>query len=336
MITTLNFISLVGGELLVRALGQETTIGGPYQQPNSLRPSKDYNCLKLAGVLARRKLNRTKRHRKYLEPRHCSIYGRITCFGGKMIRMISAYFLLIMITFNPNFCFTVPSSIENERLQLVPFDPERHSSSFVQSVAQYPELFSYLPFGPFPHRDIFDPWFEETVLKSQFNIAFAVFDKTRRQEHDYHNGTFAGMIGLLNASPKHLSTELGYIIIFPTFQRTHVSSNAVGLLLNWVLNSPADSVDPGLGLRRACWSANALNTRSIELAQRLGMKLEAIMRWDRVLPTHKSAFSKPEQLREGDPKRECPGRDTARLAICWDDWMSKGRNNAARVMNRVI
>jgi RimJ/RimL family protein N-acetyltransferase len=242
-----------------------------------------------------------------------------------------------MTSFNPKFCFPVPSSIENERLRLVPFDPSRHSSSFVQSVSPHPELFDYLPFGPFPSRDTFDPWFEETVFKSRSNIAFAIFDKTRPEHgHHHHHEAFAGMTGLLNASPQHLSTELGYLIIFPNFQRTHVSSNAVGLLLNWVLNSPGDLVDPGLGLRRAYWSANTLNTRSIALAQRLGMKLEAIMRWDRVLPAQRSAFSRQEQPREGDPRRECPGRDTARLAICWDDWMNSGKEDAARVMNRVI
>ncbi|KAF7760761.1 hypothetical protein Agabi119p4_10170 [Agaricus bisporus var. burnettii] len=238
-----------------------------------------------------------------------------------------------MIEFNPNFCFPVPSSIENERLQLVPWDPSQHSSTFIQSIAPHPELFNYMPVGPFPSRDNFDPWFEESVIKSQSDITFAIFDKTR-QEDGLH-GVFAGMIGLLNTSPQHLPAELGYLIILPAFQRTHVSSNAVGLILNWVLNLPTDPVHPGLGLRRAYWSANALNTRSIALAQRLGMKLEVVMRWERVLPAERAAFAKQGQLRERDPKRELPGRDTAKLAICWDDWVEGGKEAADRAMNRV-
>lgn len=147
------------------------------------------------------------------------------------------------------------------------------------------------------------------------------------------------MIGLLNASPENLSFEVGHLTILPAFQRTHVSSNAVGLLLHWALDLPSTganhtSVSGGLGLRRVCWSANTQNTRSIALAERLGLKLEAIMRWERVLPAERVAFAKKE-LREGDPRRESPGRDTARLAICWDDWVNGGRVRVDKVMQRV-
>ncbi|KAF9449218.1 acyl-CoA N-acyltransferase [Macrolepiota fuliginosa MF-IS2] len=237
--------------------------------------------------------------------------------------------------FDQNFCFPVPAVLENPRLKLIPWDPSLHSNIYVQSIAPHPELFDYLPFGPFNSRKTFDPWFEERIHKQRGQIAFAIFDKT---QGDSDKG-FAGMIGLLNASSSHLSTEIGFVTILPAFQRSHVASNAVGLLLNWALNPPGpvpvDFALMGLGLRRVYWNANTLNTRSIALAERLGLKLEAVLRWDRVLPADRVAFARKDALRKDDPREGQPGRDTALLAICWDDWVNGGREKAVHVMERV-
>lgn len=237
--------------------------------------------------------------------------------------------------FDQNFCFPVPPVLENAQLRLIPWNPSLHSPIYVQSIAPHPELFNYLPLGPFDTREAFDAWFEGMVHKQQSQIAFAIFDKTRGSD----NEGFAGMIGLLNASPENLSVEIGFLTILPAFQRTHVASNSVGLLLTWLLDPPGPTpatskIPAGLGLRRVYWSANTLNVRSIALAQRLGLKLEAVFRWDRALPADRVAFGKKE-MRKGDPREGHPGRDTARLAICWDDWVNGGREKAHRVMLRV-
>ena len=43
------------------------------------------------------------------------------------------------------------------------------------------------------------------------------------------------------------------------------------------------------------------------------------------------------EVREGDPRRENVGRDTAILGLCWDDWVLNGaREHVANVMSRVI
>ncbi|KAF5349985.1 hypothetical protein D9756_009080 [Leucocoprinus leucothites] len=243
-----------------------------------------------------------------------------------------------MSDFDPNFCFSVPSVLENARLRLVPWNPDAHSTSFVEKIIPHPELFNWLPFGPFDSRESFDPWFHGRIQSQKSEVAFAVFDKTRNDSSD--NAGFAGMIGLLNASESNISVEMGFLIILPAFHRTHVASNAVGLLLQYCLNTPSSSpndsdIPTGLGLRRVYWSANTLNARSIALAERLGMKLEVILRWDRVLPPSRAGFGRKETLREGDPKPGQPGRDTARLAICWDDWVEGGADRVQQVMQRV-
>jgi RimJ/RimL family protein N-acetyltransferase len=244
-----------------------------------------------------------------------------------------------MAGFDANFCFQVPLALENLRLKLVPWNTAIHSTLFVNSIAPHPELFDWLPFGPFKTRDTFDPWYEGRIQSQTTEVAFAVFDKTRGDDA----AGFAGMIGLLHSSPAHLSAEIGFLIILPAFQRTHVASNAVGLLLHYCLNPPkgtsgleaeSDSV-AGLGLRRVYWSANPLNVRSIKLAERLGMRLEAVLKWDRVLPSDRIHFGRKEERRNGDPKKNQPGRDTACLAICWDDWVGGGREKAVRAMDRI-
>ncbi|KAF8152240.1 acyl-CoA N-acyltransferase [Crassisporium funariophilum] len=246
--------------------------------------------------------------------------------------------------YNHNFCYPLPESLENERTQLVPFIPSKHAHIFMKQAPQHPEIFSYVPFGPFKDVDDFVVNFFEVFFERKTgNTLFAVFDKTKPQTFDSGgDGTtekakgewpLAGLIGLINSHPENLVTEIGAVLILPPFQRTHVASNAVGLLLQYSLNLPS-AVSPGLGLRRVVWLANARNKPSIRLAERMGFTLEGILRWDRVLPPGKGNGT--SELRDGDPRKGCSGRDTATLAFCWDDWEDGGREKVDAIMARVV
>ena len=168
------------------------------------------------------------------------------------------------------------------------------------------------------------------------NVLFAIYDKTRSAPPAESNGgivgprgTFAGIIGCIKSSPANLVTEVGCIVILPAFQRTHVASNAVGILLHYAL----DLAPHGLGLRRVVWQANELNAPSVRLAQRMGFVLEGILRWDRVLPAGRPGNG--IDLRDGDPRAKCPGRNTAMLGLTWDDWEHEGREKVDKIMARV-
>jgi len=80
------------------------------------------------------------------------------------------------------------------------------------------------------------------------HILFAIHDKTRPSDKFEQavggGGCFAGTIALINTSIPDFSTEVGFIV-FQDFQRTHVFSNAAGLLINYCLNLPSDPVSPG-------------------------------------------------------------------------------------------
>jgi RimJ/RimL family protein N-acetyltransferase len=103
-----------------------------------------------------------------------------------------------------------------------------------------------------------------------------------------------------------------------------VTTNAVGLLLNYLLEAP-------LSLRRVTWLANARNERSVKAAERMGFRLEGVMRWHRILPEGKDG-----QLveLEGLSNGRGPGRDTAMLSICWDDWRDGVKDRVHTLVDR--
>lgn len=145
------------------------------------------------------------------------------------------------------------------------------------------------------------------------------------------------MAGLLSTDVENQCTEIGFIMTLPAFQRTHVTTNAVGLLLHYCLEMPtADGIQqkygPGLGLRRVQWQCHAENTPSRRHAERIGMKLEGVIRWQRVLEAGKVGHEVPE-----DRKRLCAkvGRHSYMLAMCWDDWeVEGGREHVQALMAR--
>jgi len=243
--------------------------------------------------------------------------------------------------YDPNFCFPIPEALENDRVKLVPFIPSKHTKPLFEAALPHPEAFHYLPVGPFTSpNDVISSFYEPIIHNNPGFILFILIDKTRRplvsdaetREAVLGEGTIAGHMAYINASPHNLAIEIGYILILPPFQRTHVTSNAVGLMMHYALDLPGRG---GLGLRRVFWQANALNKPSMRLAERMGFRFEGILRWDRVLPENKVPFGNGVQVREEDPRRECPGRDTAMFAHCWDDWEGGGREKVDVIMARV-
>ncbi|KAG2037093.1 acyl-CoA N-acyltransferase [Suillus americanus] len=207
-----------------------------------------------------------------------------------------------LLQYDANFCLPV-CKLESERVKLTPFIPDLHADLYFQGSAAYPDLYE----------------FTSRVRPDTGVVLYAVIDETRTSTSLFSLANFAGIIGYMNTSPANLSTEIGYAIILPPFQRTHVATNAIGLLLQYALDLPSH----GLGLRRVQWMTNRLNTESISAVQKLGFKLEAVLRWDRILAGSKAS----------DPCPGTVGTDTALLALCWDDWESE-RARILEVMDR--
>ena len=85
-------------------------------------------------------------------------------------------------------------------------------------------------------------------------------------------------------------------------------------------------------MRRVQWQAHADNKPSVRAAERLGFKMEGIIRWDRILRTDKAGETPAPERAFVNPGI---GRHCARLAICWDDWdLEGGREHVQAQMDR--
>ena len=120
------------------------------------------------------------------------------------------------------------------------------------------------------------------------------------------------------------------ITILPAFQRTFVTSNAVGLLLLYTLDPPP----AGLGLRRCQWQAHASNEPSRRVAARMHFTFEGVQRFQRVVPKIKTGngfdTSRLPTVAGADLGQS---RDSAVFAHYCDEWPEK-RGKVLAVMDR--
>ena len=218
------------------------------------------------------------------------------------------------------------TTLESDRVKLTPFIPSLHARVYANQAKAHPDLHHWYPFDLSTLDNILTK-IETLVRRSPMAIMFAVIDKAR-------GNAFAGVISLLSAFPMNLSLEIGWLVIFPEFRRSYVTSNAVGLLLNYSLElpNPPPGRPHGLGFRRVQWTAHAGNQPSRAAAKRMGFKEEGVMRWSWVLPEAGEGNMLP--LRDGDPLSSRPGRDNIVFSFCADDWESGGREHVKNMIDR--
>ncbi|GAA5890831.1 hypothetical protein JCM6882_008829 [Rhodosporidiobolus microsporus] len=252
-----------------------------------------------------------------------------------------------------NFVYSAPERLETPGgVRLEPFVPSLHGRRLYDLYSQHPSGFLYLPYGPFPTYAAFLTLLEK-LRRDEGTLLFAVFDLALDFEdgdadlgegRELRRERIAGIVGVLKSRDWDRMTEIGHLHIPPPFQRTHVLTHSISLLLHWILDPPSSSPSPAspLGLRRAQWFANALNTPSVTAAQRLGFVDEAThMGWDRVLPPSKTegvvalpAFL-PEERRKEEEKRGL-GRHSACLGLAWDRWEENGRDKVDALVAREV
>ena len=216
-------------------------------------------------------------------------------------------------------------ALESERVKLTPFIPSLHAREYAAQVSAKPDLHRYYPFALSSLDEILTA-VELRARREPTWLLFAIIDKAR-------DGAMAGVIGLLDTSAHNLSVEIGWVVVFPAFQRTYVTSNAVGILLRYSLELPSpDSGRGGLGFRRVQWTAHAKNEPSHAVARRMGMKEECVVRWALVM--EEGAEGHGIALRDGDPLGTRPGRHNMVFSLCADDWENGGREHVLGVMSR--
>jgi RimJ/RimL family protein N-acetyltransferase len=200
--------------------------------------------------------------------------------------------------------------------------PALHADAYFEGTRLHPEIYDNIPIGPYSTAEEFVT--EVIEARCQPNpgiIIFAIIDKSDNAQSTHAKvvGNLAGIIGFMNTSKQHASTEIGFAITLPAYQRTHIATHAVGLLLQYALDLPPT----GLGLRRVQWQAGPESLASVGVAEKLGFRKEAFIRWQRAFPAGKDGkMGRDGECNETAKKR---GRDTVLLAVCWDDWEERVR-----------
>lgn len=229
-----------------------------------------------------------------------------------------------------NFVLPIPPVLSTNKLRLVPFIPRIHAATFLEGIRGHESMFKYMPVALEHPTDLLR--FVEKCRRDESAFLFAVIDTMRPDSnHPEWEGSLAGLFGLLGTDKTKLVTEIGPAVVLPAFQRTHVSSHAVGLLLKYVLELPPS----GLGFRKVKWAASPINTVSNNLAKRMGFKLEGVLRWKYVLPVVEGYQKLGKEARAGDARNGLLGRDSNEWALCWDDWEESGRELVERAFARV-
>lgn len=252
-----------------------------------------------------------------------------------------------------NFCLPIDlDRLQNDRLKLIPIEDctDQNLEEYVrETCVKHPELWDYFPGGPYESVDAYKMWYDQNQRPNPTTTILAIYlragqvSKQRSDSSDVDTinvaeGTFAGTTGLLNASAENSTAEIGFVMVLPKFHRTFVNTHASCLLLKHLLDPLSEG---GLNMRRVQWQANSMNQPSISAAQRLGMVLEGTIRWQRVVADHKKCASEADVERadgkpvvDRDGRKLGPGRHSAMLAVCWDDWLEGKKDHVMRLLQR--
>ncbi|KAF8849047.1 acyl-CoA N-acyltransferase [Acephala macrosclerotiorum] len=210
--------------------------------------------------------------------------------------------------------------LENDLVALEPFNPSIHAAPFVEAIGTNPEVLTYIAFPVIKTKeDFMREFYDKDIRSSPEECLYAVIDKVSVPEAGKTIGKYAGIISLSVRNPVNAVVDMG-AIIFPAFQRTHVATNAIGLLLFYMLDPPSAG---GLGLRRVEWKCHAGNQASRKAALRMGFEFEGIARWQCVFPRGNIALPVEALEKRNGTKGELPGRHTAIFSIVWDEWDEK-------------
>lgn len=234
------------------------------------------------------------------------------------------------------FHFPISTPIANDRVKLVPFDLDLHGAAFIAQSADHPELYANMSFTPFTTvNELKEPFNSPDSILSLSNSAhttLAIIDKTRDRSPEDPEGELAGMVGYINTSRTHLSSEIGAIVVLPRYQRSHVTSNTVGLMLRYAFTAAEEG---GMGLQRVQWHCSTANTASARVAERMGF--EKVGR----IPYHFKFPLGKRYGKLGNGRALPPGshpddvwRDSFYYSLSWDVWEDEAREKAEKAMSR--
>jgi RimJ/RimL family protein N-acetyltransferase len=152
-------------------------------------------------------------------------------------------------------------ALEGDLVRLEPVDADRHAAELYAAQDGAPEIWEYLPYGPFADTEAFRRWVVERAATDD-PLFYAIVDRS--------SGRALGMASFLRITPEHGVIEVGHIWYSPALQRTRHATEAMYVMARHVFED--------LGYRRYEWKCNALNEPSRRAALRLGFAYEGVFR----------------------------------------------------------
>jgi RimJ/RimL family protein N-acetyltransferase len=156
------------------------------------------------------------------------------------------------------------ATLAGERVRLEPLDADRHAEALFDASHGSgcdPELWRYLPYGPFASAGELRAWLAERAPSSD-PLFLAVVDVA--------SGRPGGVVSFLRIEPEHGCIEIGHIWLGAALQRTPQATEAIFLLARHAFDD--------LGNRRLEWKCDAENARSRRAAARFGFTFEGVFR----------------------------------------------------------
>ncbi len=157
-------------------------------------------------------------------------------------------------------------ALEGELVRLELVDLARHAGQLFAAQSSAPELWEYLPYGPFESEAAFRVWLTERAATSD-PLFYAIIERM--------SGRALGMASFLRVEPGHGVIEVGHIWYSPALQRTRLATDAMYVMARHVFDD--------LGYRRYEWKCNVLNEPSRRAAVRLGFTFEGVFRQHMVI-----------------------------------------------------
>ncbi len=157
-------------------------------------------------------------------------------------------------------------ALGGELVRLEPVDVARHAGQLFAAQSSAPELWAYLPYGPFESETAFRVWLTERAATSD-PLFYAIIERS--------SGRALGMASFLRVEQGHGVIEVGHIWYSPALQRTRLATDAMYVMARHVFDD--------LGYRRYEWKCNALNEPSRRAAVRLGFTFEGVFRQHMVI-----------------------------------------------------
>ena len=158
-------------------------------------------------------------------------------------------------------------TLQGRSVRLEALDPARHGNDLWQALQgpdSDPQLWDYLPYGPFDARAEFDAWLARNAT-SQDPLFFAVVEQ--------RSGQVQGVLSYLSIVPEHGSIEIGHICYGRVMQRSVQATEVIYLLAKHAFDN---------GYRRLEWKCDNDNARSKRAAERFGFSYEGLFRQHRV------------------------------------------------------